>query len=73
MDPCLFKLFHAGQFAGMLIVEVDDILSFGNEHHYEQMNKLRVRFQFGKLKFLEEPEGVGFNGRRLRCHEDGYL
>ena len=74
MDPCLFKVFQDSKLAGMLIVEVDDILSFGNEHHYGLMQKLQERFKFGKFKFIDqEPEGVGFNGRRIRLAQGCYL
>ena len=74
MDPCLFKLFKDSKLVGLLIVEVDDILSFGNAYHDEIMKKLQQRFKFGKFKYIaEEPEGVGFNGRRIRYQNGRYL
>ena len=51
----------------MVIVEVDDLWTAGDEFHYQQIGALTKRFTFGKYKFLqEEGEGVGFNGRRMR-------
>ena len=74
MDPCLFKLMKNGALAGLLIVEVDDILSFGDAYHYQLMEKLQERFKFGKFKYIDqEPEGVGFNGRRIRLKNNNYL
>ena len=74
MDPCLFKVFKDSKLAGLLIVEVDDILSFGDEFHYGLMQKLQERFKFGKFKYIdEETEGVGFNGRRIRMSGATYL
>ncbi len=72
MDPCLFKLVVGEKLEGLVIVEVDDILSLGTGRHYERMEKLQQRFKFGKFKFLDEqPEGAAFNGRRMRVTEDG--
>eukprot|EP00435_Cladocopium_sp_Y103_P053328 s859_g17.t1 len=74
MDPCLFKVFEGSKLAGLLIVEVDDILSFGNAFHYELMEKLQQRFKFGKFKYFDqEAEGIGFNGRRIRLKDGVYL
>ena len=48
-------------------VEVDDLLTLGDEAHFAKMQELQPRFKFGKFKFLdEEQQGVSFNGRRLR-------
>ena len=72
MDPCNFRLFREGKLCGLVIVEVDDILSLGNEYHYEKMKELQKRFKFGKFKYLDEqPNGASFNGRRLRVTKDG--
>ena len=35
MDPCVFKLMGKERLPGLLIVEVDDILSLGDERHEE--------------------------------------
>ena len=71
MDPCVFKLMSSEGLEGLLIVEVDDILSLGNEKHYQKVDELRNRFKFGKFMFFDEhPEGVGFNGRRIKQGED---
>ena len=71
MDPCVFKLMGEARLHGLLIVEVDDILSLGDEVHEEKVSKLRERFKFGKFMYLDEnPEGVAFNGRRLK-HVNG--
>ncbi|CAE7216976.1 GIP [Symbiodinium sp. CCMP2592] len=70
MDPTLFLLKKQRQVAGMVIVEVDDLWTAGDEDHYKQIDALRRRFVFGKFKFLqEELEGVGFNGRRMKQDE----
>ena len=72
MDPCSFRLFRGQELCGLVIVEVDDILSLGNQHHYEKMEILQRRFKFGKFKYLDEqPNGASFNGRRLRMAQDG--
>lgn len=72
MDPCSFRLFKEEKLCGLVIVEVDDLLSLGNEEHYVKMEALQKRFRFGKFKYLdEEPEGASFNGRRLRIEKDG--
>ena len=72
MDPCLFKLVRGEVLEGLVIVEVDDILSLGTPTHYEQMSKLQQRFKFGKFKFLDEqPDGAAFNGRRMRATKEG--
>ena len=72
MDPCLFKLVREEKLEGLVVVEVDDILSLGSAAHYEQMNKLQQRFKFGKFKFLDEqPDGAAFNGRRMRATAEG--
>lgn len=72
MDPCTFRFFHQGKVSGLVIVEVDDLLTLGDEIHFEKMKELQSRFKFGKFKYLEEEEqGVSFNGRRLRKQKDG--
>ena len=72
MDPCTFKLFSEGRLRGIIVVEVDDLLTLGDELHFSKMQELRQRFKFGKFKFLEEEEqGASFNGRRLRRTKDG--
>ena len=72
MDPCTFRLFHEGRLRGMIVVEVDDLLTMGDEFHFSKMEELQHRFHFGKFKFLDEEEkGVSFNGRRLRVTKDG--
>ena len=72
MDPCLFKLVANGQLQGLLIIEVDDILSLGTPLHYAKMDALQQRLKFGKFKYLdEEKDGTSFNGRRLRVKSGG--
>ena len=72
MDPCLFKLVVQNRLEGLIIVEVDDLLSLGSDKHYEKMGELQRRLKFGKFKFLdEEVDGTSFNGRRLRTTGDG--
>ena len=65
LDPCTYLLQDEVQVHGMVAVEVDDLLMFGDEKHEEQMQKLQKRFVFGKLEPINET-GVSFNGRRLR-------
>ena len=70
VDPCTFLLQDEKGLRGVLAIEVDDILMFGDELHDEKMSKLQKRFTFGKLQDIDE-QGVNFNGRRLRkVHED---
>ena len=72
MDPCTFRLFKQGKLCGLIVVEVDDLLTMGDQFHFQKMEELQRRFKFGKFKFLDEEEkGVSFNGRRLRLSSDG--
>jgi len=72
MDPCVFRLVVDEKVEGLVIVEVDDLLSLGSLVHYQRMTQLQERFKFGKFKFLdEEKEGASFNGRRLKATKDG--
>eukprot|EP00435_Cladocopium_sp_Y103_P031408 s420_g7.t4 len=72
MDPCTFRYFRDGVLHGIIVVEVDDLLTLGDDEHFSKMEELQRRFKFGKFKFLEEEEkGVSFNGRRLRLLKDG--
>ena len=66
MDPCTFLLHQDGVLHGMIAVEVDDLLMFGDSVHDEKVQLLQERFTFGKLEPLDE-KGVSFNGRRLKC------
>lgn len=66
LDPCTFFLHDSEKgLRGMLAVEVDDLLMFGDEKHEKKMQELQSqrRFTFGKIEELGE-KGVGFNGRR---------
>ena len=66
LDPCTFFLHDKEKgLRGMMAVEVDDLLMFGDEKHEEKMKELQKRFTFGKIEELGE-KGVGFNGRRLK-------
>jgi len=74
MDSCTFRYFEDGKLKGIMVVEVevDDLLTLGDEAHFAKMQELQRRFKFGKFKFLdEEQQGVSFNGRRLRMDEHG--
>ena len=72
MDPCTFRYFKQGVLHGLIVVEVDDLLTLGDSEHFQKMEELQRRFKFGKFKFLDEEEkGVSFNGRRLRLLKDG--
>eukprot|EP00435_Cladocopium_sp_Y103_P071135 s185_g36.t2 len=65
LDPCTYLLHVDGALHGMIAVEVDDLLMFGDEVHEERMQRLQKRFTFGKMEEINE-KGVSFNGRRLR-------
>eukprot|EP00434_Breviolum_minutum_P004449 symbB.v1.2.003922.t1/scaffold210.1/size302740/13 len=65
LDPCTYLLHEGGRLRGLLAIEVDDLLMFGDEEHEKRMEQLQKRFTFGKLEEIG-PEGVNFNGRRLR-------
>ena len=70
LDPTLFLLKKNLLVCGIVIVEVDDLWTAGDETHYQQIDALRNRFTFGKFKYLQqEEEGVGFNGRRMKQDE----
>ena len=72
MDPCIYKLYQGNEIAGMIAIEVDDLLMIGNEYHQGQLQKLKERFTFGKWVTLPETEeGAMFNGRRIRQKRDG--
>ena len=74
LDPTLFLLFQEKRLEGALVIEVDDILSFGHAAHDAKMQQLRTRFKFGKWKALQElPDGTMFNGRRVRQGSDYVL
>lgn len=65
LDPCAFMLYEGSRLRGMLAIEVDDLLMFGDEEHERRMRLLQQRFTFGKIEEIDE-RGVNFNGRRLR-------
>ena len=69
LDPCTYLLHGGDQLHGMIAVEIDDLLMFGDEVHKEKVNTLQKRFTFGKLEALDE-KGVNFNGRRLKREGD---
>ena len=73
MDPCSFKYVgEDGGLHGIIIVEVDDLLCFGDEKHDQKLEELRSRFSFGKFVDLaSQPEGASFNGRRIRARPNG--
>lgn len=73
MDPCTFKYVgEDGKLHGIIIVEVDDLLCFGDERHDDKLEELRSRFNFGKFVDLaSQPDGASFNGRRIRARPDG--
>ena len=77
MDPCTFKYFATGssgaeELCGIVVVEVDDLLCFGNEQHDGKLKELQQRFHFGKfVQLAEEAEGASFNGRRIKCLPGG--
>jgi hypothetical protein len=48
-DPCLFVM-KSSRLHGCVIVEVDDLLSFGDAKHLVAMGEVRKRFNFGKWK-----------------------
>ena len=72
LDPCTFILHEGDRLRGLLAIEVDDLLMFGDDEHERRMEKLQKRFTFGKLEEIGA-EGVNFNGRRLRKQNDEIL
>ena len=74
VDPCTFKLYTEKkengcekELSGLVIVEVDDLLCMGDDTYFQIIEQLRQKFTFGKFVFLDEsPDGVSFNGRRLK-------
>ena len=73
LDPCTYIHFDKeGRIRGVIAVEVDDLLMFGDEVHEKKVEELQRRFSFGKLKEITQ-EGVDFNGRRLRMEGDTVL
>ena len=72
LDPCTFLLQGETELHGMVAVEVDDLLMFGDEVHEGKMKQLQKRFVFGKIEPIGE-DGVNFNGRRLRQQGDTIL
>jgi len=72
MDPCVFRLVVNEEVEGLVIVEVDDLLSLGSPVHYQRMSQLQERFKFGKFKFLDE--GRSFVQRKkIDSHPRGRL
>ena len=72
LDPCTYLLHEDGVLRGIVAVEVDDLLMFGDHVHDERMAKLQERFTFGKIVDLDE-KGTHFNGRRLRAQNGEIL
>ena len=74
LDPTVFSLYFEERLEGLIIVEIDDILSFGYAEHDRRLSALRERFKFGKFKYLQDlREGTTFNGRRIRQDKDGTI
>jgi len=81
LDPCTFLLHGPREgdkeckgeddwvLHGMVAVEIDDLLMFGDAVHDEKMKKLQQKFTFGKIEKIDE-KGVNFNGRRLKRKGD---
>ena len=74
LDPTVFSLYFEERLEGLIIVEIEDILSFGYAEHDRRLSALRERFKFGKFKYLQDlREGTTFNGRRIRQDKDGAI
>jgi hypothetical protein len=53
------------------MLEIDDVLEFGDEDHRSLMEALEQEIKFGKrVKLKDSNEGIFFAGRRLRQKED---
>ena len=65
LDPCTFMLYKGSKLCGLLAIEVDDLLMFGDEVHEECMQRLQKRFTFGNIEEIGK-KGVNFIRRRLR-------
>ena len=60
------------ELCGIVIVEVDDLLCFGNDEHDKKLKELQGRFCFGNFANLaKEAEGASFNARRVRSLQGG--
>ena len=74
IDPTVFSRYVDGELQGVLVIEIDDVLSFGYREHELRMARLQSRFKFGKYKKLQELEsGTMFNGRRIQQERDGAI
>ena len=51
--------------AGRILLQVDDVLESGDEHHRKRMNVLDKKYKFGQDDLLTKKTGTTFNGRRL--------
>ena len=50
---------------GVVMLEMDDVMSAGDEEHERRMAAIAKQVQFGKDVYLQdEPDGALFNGRR---------
>ena len=61
LDPTIFCLYggEKDQLKGVIVVEIDDLLNFGDSEHKAKLDRLRERFCFGKFKELQFlPEGT---------------
>ena len=56
-DPCIFCLMREPGPVGHVLIEVDDLASFGNAVHTANMEKLKKVFKFGKWKSIYCDEG----------------
>ncbi|CAE7818610.1 RE1 [Symbiodinium sp. CCMP2592] len=57
--------------SGVIAVEVDDLFTCGDSVHDERINALQKVFQFGKFEpLMGNPNGVSFNGRRIKQHQN---
>ena len=64
-DPCLYILPYLAAenprgsrgCAGLVLLDVDDFLQGGNHRHGDLMEKLRLRFKFGKWRDIYENSG----------------
>ena len=57
--------------SGVIAVEVDDLFTCGDSVHDDRVSQLQKVFKFGKFEpLMGNPNGVSFNGRRIKQHQD---
>ena len=64
MDPFVMIRMAASGLSGLVAIEVDDLLNYGDKDHEERMAQLRRKFRFGRWVSIYQGQG-DFAGRTL--------